>query len=514
MTIRYSASARLPRALLGLLASVLLATCSDSTAPDNPVPVLSAADPASVIAGSTGTIVTLTGQGFVASSRARWNGADRPTTFVSATSIKVQINTQDFIAKGQGALTVYNPPPGGGTSGSLSLTINPAVPPPHIDELLPAKAYIGTPLELFVVGSSFTATSVARWNGSDRPTIVFDSTALLAQISAADLAAAGTASVTVYNSEPGSGSSAAVSLPIIPVPAATHPAADFYVAYPVSGRPHGITIAPSGRFYVSQIDGNAVRRGAVDPNGESFATSSVAVGTQPAHIAIDPQGLHAYTANQGGQSISVVDAEANALSATIPLTEQGFNVLVSPTEKRVYVTTAEGHLLVYDTETLQQLASIPVGGAANGIAFDGTNHKLYVSSIAAATIAAIDLSTNTVVRTYPVSGNPQRIALSPDGQELYIASEAVGLEILDLAAGTRTSVTGVTSGAVGLALSPDGEQIYVTNPPRGLVQIVTRATRQVFRNFGGLGSPRNVAFGAHGTVAVVTDESGYVVFVR
>ena len=513
MTMRDSAFLRAQRALLSLLASVLLATCSDTTAPNNPVPVLSAADPANVIAGSTGTIVTLTGQGFVGSSRVRWNGSDRPTTFVSATSLKVQLNTQDFAGSGLGALTVYNPPPGGGTSGSLSFTINPAVPPPHIDQLLPGKAYIGTALTLFVAGSNFTPTSVVRWNGSDRPTTALDETAVLAQISAADLAVAGTASVTVFNSEPGSGSSPAVALPIVPVPAATHPAADFYIAYTISGRPHGVSVAPSGRFYVSLIDGNAVRRGTVDPNGQSFS-SPVAVGTQPAHVAIDLQGQRAYTANQGGQSVSVLDAEANTLSTTLPLTEQGFNVLVSPSEKRVYVSTEAGHLLVFDTQTLQQVASIPVGHAANGIAVDTTNRRLYVSSIADATISAIDLSNNTVVRTYVVSGRPQRIALSPDRTELYIASEAAGLEILDLAAGTRTSVAGVNAGAVGLALSPDGEQIYVTNPPSGLVQIVTRATRQVFRTFNNMGSPRNVAFEAHGTVAIVTAEQGYVIFIR
>ena len=137
-----------------------------------------------------------------------------------------------------------------------------------------------------------------------------------------------------------------------------------------------------------------------------------------------------------------------------------------------------------------------------------------MSSIQGANVTAIDLSTNSVVRTYTVSGMPQRIALSPDRQELYIASETVGLEILNLASGTRTSAVGVSAGAVGLALSPDGEQLYVTNPPAGRVQIVNRATRAVVGTLDNLGSPRNVAFESHGTVAVVTDENGRVIFIR
>jgi DNA-binding beta-propeller fold protein YncE len=118
------------------------------------------------------------------------------------------------------------------------------------------------------------------------------------------------------------------------------------------------------------------------------------------------------------------------------------------------------------------------------------------------------------VRTYDVSGSPQRIVLSPDRQTLYIASEVAGLEILDLAAGTRTSASGVSAGAVGLALSPDGEQLYVTIPPAGLVQIVNRAARAVVGTFSNVGRPRNVAFEPHGTAAVVTDENGHVIFIR
>jgi YVTN family beta-propeller protein len=227
---------------------------------------------------------------------------------------------------------------------------------------------------------------------------------------ASDLAVPATASITVFNSDPGSGLSPAASLPIVAVPAATHPSATLLVTYSMSGRPHGVSVAPSGRLYFSLIDGNAVRRGTVDPNGESLSATPLSVGIQPAHVAIDAQGLHAYTANQGGQSVSVVDAEANTLTSTIPIAEAGFNVLASPAENRVYVSTGAGHLLVFDTQSLQQLASISVGGEANGLALDATNHRLYVSSISAGTITAIDLTNNTVARTYTVSGSPQRIA--------------------------------------------------------------------------------------------------------
>ena len=506
---------RARRVIVALAAMLALVQCTGGTEPTpNPPPVLLSANPTSLVAGTTSATLTVTGEAFVATSRARWNGADRPTTFVSLTQLSVQLTAQDLATAGSGSLTVYNPPPGGGVSGVLAVPILTPNPVPVVTQLLPANAYAGSALSLLVIGASFIPSSVVRWNGVDRPTTYLDEDALVARISAADLAAPGSANVTVHTPAPGGGTSTPRSLPILAVPAATHPTGNFFVAYGISGRPHGVTVAPSGRFLVSLIDGNAVRRGTVDPNDQSFSPSPITVGSTPAHVAIDPSGPRAYTANQFGMSVSVVDAEVGTLITTIPIGEQAFNVLVAPSGNRLYVSTEAGHLLVIDTGNLSTIASIPVGGAANGIALDPAIGRLYVSSIFAGTITAIDLATNTVVRTYTVSGQPQRLALSPDGRELYIASEAAGLEILDLAAGTRSTVPGVDPGAVGLAISPDGAQLYVTNPPAGRVIVVDRAARQVVRSLTSAGRPRNVAFAAHGTTAIVTDEMGRVLFIR
>jgi YVTN family beta-propeller protein len=70
----------------------------------------------------------------------------------------------------------------------------------------------------------------------------------------------------------------------------------------------------------------------------------------------------------------------------------------------------------------------------------------------------------------------------------------------------------VAAGAVGLALSPDGARLYVTNPPNGTLQIVDPASLAVM-TLTGLGRPRNVAFNATGTTALVTNEFGKVIVI-
>src|SRR5262245_49515287 len=58
-------------------------------------------------------------------------------------------------------------------------------------------------------GTNFTSSSVVRWNGSNRTTTFVSSTRLRAAITAADIAGAGTASVTVRTGGNKGGTSAA-----------------------------------------------------------------------------------------------------------------------------------------------------------------------------------------------------------------------------------------------------------------------------------------------------------------
>jgi YVTN family beta-propeller protein len=295
--------------------------------------------------------------------------------------------------------------------------------------------------------------------------------------------------------------------------APTHPRGDINATLVLSGRPHGVAVAANGTFYISRIDADSVTRGTVDSTRQAFS-GSAAVGSTPAHVALTPDGLTAFTANQFGNSVSVIAVPANVDTAEIPLSDGGFNLLVSPGGLRLYVTTAAGILHVISLTALQVVDTISVGPAANGLAIDTAAHRLYVSSIFANQVTALDMATNQIVRTYPVSGGPQRIAVHSGGDELYIASQAVGLEVLDLATGTHTPVAGVGAGGVGLALSPDEEQLYVTRPPSGELIIVDRASRQVVKTLDGLSSPRNVAFTADGRVALVTGEGNVVYFIR
>lgn len=185
----------------------------------NPVPVAATLTPAQVIAANTPFTLTVTGTGFTAASVVRWDGAARPTTRVSGTQLTAAIPGTDVVSARTVDVTVFTPAPGGGTSAPLTFTVN--NPAPTVSSIAPSVTLAGGPgFTLTVTGAGFRSTSVVRWNGASRPTTVVSGSQLTAMIPATDIAAFGSANVTVVNPGPGGGTSAVRQLTINAPPAA------------------------------------------------------------------------------------------------------------------------------------------------------------------------------------------------------------------------------------------------------------------------------------------------------
>jgi subtilisin family serine protease len=89
-----------------------------------PVPVMGAIAPATVNAWGPGFELTVTGSDFVRSSVVRFNGANRPTTFVDSTTLRAAIPASDIATTAAGAsITVFTHGPAGGTSAPATLAL-------------------------------------------------------------------------------------------------------------------------------------------------------------------------------------------------------------------------------------------------------------------------------------------------------------------------------------------------------------------------------------------------------
>jgi autotransporter-associated beta strand protein len=186
---------------------------SDTFTLNNPVPTTTGLIPSSKAAGGAGFTLTVIGTHFVNGSTVRWNGSNRTTTYVNDTQLTASILAADIATGSTIHVTVFNGTPEGGTSNVQNFTIN--NPVPTTTSLSPtSKTAGGAAFILTVNGTHFVTGSKVRWNGSNRTTTYVSSTQLTASIPAANIAAAGTASVTVFNGTPGGGTSNAQTFTI------------------------------------------------------------------------------------------------------------------------------------------------------------------------------------------------------------------------------------------------------------------------------------------------------------
>ncbi|HMP42242.1 MAG TPA: IPT/TIG domain-containing protein, partial [Roseiflexaceae bacterium] len=75
-----------------------------------------------IVFNANGTrTVTIRGSGFVSGAQVRWNGANRSTSFVNSTTLRVTLSAAD-LAK-SAAVAIFNPAPGGGLSNEIFYTM-------------------------------------------------------------------------------------------------------------------------------------------------------------------------------------------------------------------------------------------------------------------------------------------------------------------------------------------------------------------------------------------------------
>lgn len=91
--------------------------------PPNPVPSISSVSPSTATRGGSGFTLIVNGSNFVSTSTVQWNGNSRTTSFVSPSQLNAQISADDISVAGKYNITVFNPAPGGGTSGSVAFNI-------------------------------------------------------------------------------------------------------------------------------------------------------------------------------------------------------------------------------------------------------------------------------------------------------------------------------------------------------------------------------------------------------
>jgi hypothetical protein len=182
------------------LATLVLTSCSSPSdeGADNPVPVIMSITPALTVPGFVGP-VTLTGTGFIPSSRVRVGVEERTTTYVSPTSLTFVFDSADVADENEFGLTVVNGPPGGGSSRPVFVLL--VWKSPTLTDVSPDTAYGGYGATTVVLrGTEFRQGATYVLVGVDQyPTTVLSDTVAVTSLPEIKMAMAGPYNVQIFH---------------------------------------------------------------------------------------------------------------------------------------------------------------------------------------------------------------------------------------------------------------------------------------------------------------------------
>jgi hypothetical protein len=225
--------------------------------------------------------------------------------------------------------------------------------------------------------------------------------------------------------------------------------------------------------------------------------------------------------NAGATSrVFFIDPNTRAVIDSTDVVENVQGAVIKSDGSRAYMLLTNGELAVVDPATRQQLPRIQLGGGTNKIRIDRGDSLVYVLTTVGI-LFEIDARTNTVRRQIQLPAvTVTDFDISRDGQSLYLLDGTAGVvRIYNLTTANPTlqRSVAVSGAAVSLALSPDGQQIWVAHTNPNQVTIYTGSIANGFLSTGTIalaGAPVRIYFSPSGSFAAVTNFSGFVDIIR
>ncbi|HEY1239855.1 MAG TPA: YncE family protein [Bryobacteraceae bacterium] len=147
------------------------------------------------------------------------------------------------------------------------------------------------------------------------------------------------------------------------------------------------------KIFTSNMASNSISQFERAGGGQDYTLKVIPVGRAPEAIALSPDGHQVWTATGGDSHVSIIDVAGGTVTKNLPIRSQRINRLqFTPDGKRVLLSdSANGDLIVVDTETHQEIKRLKVGENCEGILVVPDGSRAYVASESDNFVGVIDL---------------------------------------------------------------------------------------------------------------------------
>jgi YVTN family beta-propeller protein len=221
----------------------------------------------------------------------------------------------------------------------------------------------------------------------------------------------------------------------------------------------------------------------------------IAVGQNPVAVAASPNRNEVYVVNSGANggsgSISVIDAEKNAVSATIPGHRQPVSIDIDHDGKLAYVANEGSNTVsVIDVETRREIAVIGVGEKPRAVRVSADGKTLVVANSSGNSASVVDAVSHRVRAVFTGCPGASDVVILPDSSKSFVSC-AGGHQVMAIAlardaqperpaqADKLEALLNVGRAPEHLTLKPDGGETFVLNSISNTVSEVYNTTDEV-----------------------------------
>ena len=247
--------------------------------------------------------------------------------------------------------------------------------------------------------------------------------------------------------------------------------------------------------YVANSSANTVSAYTIDANsGALTGVGTVATGTNPYSVTVDPSGKFAYVANNGSNDVSAYTIDGSGALTPVGTVAAGTlpsSVTVDPTGKFAYVAngfdgvggnSVSAYKINASTGALTPVGTVATGTLPSSVTVDPSGQFVYVANFNSNDVSAYTINSTTGALTEMVNSpfgagtGPGSVTVDPSGTFAYVAnwgSDDVSAYAID-GAGALTPIicSGITcignnfpAGSLpnSVTVDPSGKFVYVAN---------------------------------------------------
>ena len=219
----------------------------------------------------------------------------------------------------------------------------------------------------------------------------------------------------------------------------------------------------------------------------------IAVGQNPVAVATSPKRNEVYVVNAGSESgqgsLSVIDAEKNAVAATIPLHRKPLSIELDGEGALAYVANSGSNSIsIIDLKARQEIAQIGAGEEPVAVRIAPDRRTLVVANRRGNSVSVLDATGRNVRAVFDGCPGAADVVILPDSTKAFVACSA-GHQVMAIALADSKFNAGkpdrmealldVGRVPMQLALKPDGGELFVSNAGSDSISEVVTSTDDV-----------------------------------